>query len=1550
MNKEPLIPHDAAQTLAAGGIVMKNAKLPAEERTTAVAPRAYKHPALPPDRIIVRLEPEAVGEGTDAEMAAYGFGDVEIGAELGKVRYRTLGFPAWGLVNAPKAGKVALGVMEDVRKAKRMVAAKPGHAKEAFEKIAKTLQKASPQLLPSFWEEVGRTVADLASAQLAAQCFERARQAERAFKLKVDADDSDAVFLEFALLGALSAKTLSQYAKDLAKSEGGAEAYKRFRNIAVKRSLGGMPPWSGMGKDLRSLAKEAELDLDEEDQKLVMELLDAPSINKSPNEFWQTYRDALAAIGAKDESARTKLRNLWPDPKGQQRDNIQAFRDAWIQLLDDVGALKNIPDQGLGAWMSRLIHYAGGTPRVIAMLEELAPRLKDQAIQITVRRSRWGSSLSLDLAERALQLGVPLADDKESYYGFEPEHMSVDPVLVSEHPVYGPKLVEAVAEMIGNPEHERTMRGKKGFQKARAAWIEKRIDVMNSHPLTCSSSQLDSIEGKTTATSFMDFPALYEKLKASDFAGSLATQLRGGVIEEFTWPAFEAAVKDFAGPSRIGGAYPIAVIWNATKAIAVGPQGVVGEHDLVIKKGQKVEYVSYFGDQFFVVIETDDYDTLGYWSGAPKQQLELKNVRFVSYGMDIPVQSTLADGTITLSGKDRFAVGDMPKSASEYVSDGARFWTHEWKTKDGLVEWDPLTEKKLGVSAPEFFTVEATTPPPPNEDGTPGKWSLEWRRCELALAPAGYSHSPLGIANGLTGVRVRESGDNYQVTRIDGVEQIGTNSNRVLVTWPGDSTPRLVSHDRESNARFFGGEGPTINLLVGDDDLSINNEDWVGKGWPTPVPPLTFWHYFVPRDPAASAALRAVTVEQARALLAAPIDQREAKIRETFGTTDAVLVKGIAGYVERAAELNAKLPEIITERAKENADPDGGALTSEGVQLKKLMSALAAGRETKFKDVDVDPDNYFGGLRGEAMKALSPLEKAEERRSIKDKLRTVLATGLADDTAKLRYFTLEDPDGYEWPEDYDTVLVQNDGGSTFLVAGGNNWCLEYSRDGEWRVPKPFTVTKDSVKRYAPVGTTWARAYLELPDEGWPWDPQIATQLAARAGVTEAEAKLLYCGMPDGWGKDFLGKPKRTIIDLKRDDADAARTTYTGLDDDKKSALFEKAAPEAALLATPLAPGGYVDGLAREWKAAFGKKKKIPQDLVMQAKKELALRNDDLSRNVTALAGDLSGEWLKPDRKPLHELSDWGDDNLTSGGVEDIAQLIAWMFVQRKVGDEIRAGIPEVIDAITKVMDDKTVLWPLGTYWFSEEDAKRKTVRDGLFQLVGGKAIEQPKNDDDEACERAVDNGNVVLAQYKRHVYIGFRPANVVAARKQLETLRDAIHDAEDGDIEPKSGPIPMALLAQSDGFRAFAERVRETPVEDGQYEANPLQSVPKLVAKVAKAEDLSEEAAVLYLQLLTLAEPTEKMVQMYNGWTAKQYKAAAAELVKSKLVTEGKRERAGRSIFIKGGFSKGKDKNLPMEDWKAEYYSALDRQLPVEPIHQLFTRSWKRIEDGDKPA
>jgi hypothetical protein len=202
-------------------------------------------------------------------------------------------------------------------------------------------------------------------------------------------------------------------------------------------------------------------------------------------------------------------------------------------------------------------------------------------------------------------------------------------------------------------------------------------------------------------------------------------------------------------------------------------------------------------------------------------------------------------------------------------------------------------------------------------------------------------------------------------------------------------------------------------------------------------------------------------------------------------------------------------------------------------------------------------------------------------------------------------------------------------------------------------------------------------------------------------------------------------------------------------------------------------------------------------------------------------------------------------------------------------------------------------------------------------------------------------------QYKDQVYIGFRPAKLASVRKAVDTLYQATLDEYENYVAT-STPITHTELLTSDGFAAFIERMDDTPVPEGGYENNPAQSVPKLVAKVEKAKDVSTEAATLFLQVLSLAEPTERNVQLYNGWTAKQYKAAAAELVKNKLVIEGKRERAGRSIFIKGAYSKGRNKDLPMEEWKQPYYGALERNsLPAEPIHLVFAKAWKRYEDGE---
>jgi hypothetical protein len=1566
-----LFAHGPIDVINASGIAALGAKLAEDQRTSPVTARAYSHPALEAGVVVIRLEPDAVAEGTDAEMAAFGFSAPVVTKALGQVRSRTLGFPAWALVHEPKKAKAALDVTEDMRKAKRLVQAKPGHAKEAFEKIAKQLQRTAPQFLPSFWEEVGRVVADQASSSMAAQCFERARQAERAYKLKTDPETSDEAFVEFALLGALSAKTLSQYAKDLVKQAGGAEAYRRFRAIVVKRALGGMPPYSGMGKDLTSLAKAAKADEQAESDKLIAELIEAPGVNKAPIEFWTTYRDSLLRLAKQKPELRARLRAIWPEPRGGSDDKKEEFAASWMDLLAEVGALDDLPDDGLGAWLSKMFKFAGKTPRTEGILEKEAPRLikLDQAVACSTR-ARWGYDLHLDLAEKILQLGVSLAKPEE-HDDFSHDTMTVDPVMVAGHAVFGKKLVESVASMIGNAEHEHRMRGKSGFTAARRMWIEEQIASLEAKPFHQLESSLVTLESKTTAETFLPFQDLHERLTRVDLAASLALHLRAGIGDEFGWPAYEEAAAALGSQTNTAGAFPIMTVWNTTKVLALGPSGVIAEHDFVYKpKEHEVEHAYFLDGQFLVDLKNKaKWETVQYWSSKPKDRFEQK-FDFSLWGGSIPDQWSPPGGGVTLGGKVFHAGDHVLSRTRNFLCDGTTMW---FEDDDKWFTYDPVKDSKTKSDPPPWVAEFA-------REG----WNVT---AVLQPAPAGLASSPLGLRDGLIGSRWRSKKDDWEskvpteLERIDGLSAKLTRGGFGLIQFPGDDVPRVIDAGSANSTKFLGGEGPGCELVspTGDQMCILNNEVWASRGWGTVlVPPATFWDYLTPRDPAGSTALRALTTEQASRLLAVaredvaatekaprPLPRTEAAVREVLPqVTDAKLIAGIAGIAERAAELAIQCAEIAATRAKEHADPSGQALLGEAAQLRKIAKALAAGKELKIANADVDPREWLHHVRARAALSLGPLGDADARRKAREMVQALSGTIFAEDLSRMRTFELQAPDDWDNNIDWGTVLIQKHEGSTYVIDPNSDWGIELSSDGKFRTPpvqdsKHMWKVTDEKKLSKGIGTQWADRFLELPDEAVAWDPEIGVKLAEKSGLGVTEAILLWINVSSmsTWSKDFLGKKQRELLGgIKVADADAAKTTFEEIDADKMLELWEKAVPDdPMLLRTPLAPGGLVERLGAAWKAKFGKRAKIPQDLIAAAKKDLEL--SDLGKLLPGFAGGADdSKFLKPDRRALDELNGYGDDALNDSNASDIVMLVSWLFLSRPVGCSIRAGIPDVVEKIEEVFSDDKLLWPFESFWFDKDDKKDVAKRDGLIEAVGGKPVELPKDDDGNACDDARDDGAVIVAAYGNRVYAAFRPAKLDKARKKIEQLAKLLTVATDYEDADSDGPDPNLVtlqkvdLLRSDAFKAFAERVKETPVPEGGYEANPAASVPKLVDKVAKELGVSKDAAVLYLQTLALAEPTQARVCLWNDWKPKQYKDASAELVKKKLLVEGKRERAGRTLFIKGGYSKGERKNLPMEEWKQPFYTGLERHLPTEPCHLLFARAWKRVEDGDKPS
>ena len=140
---------------------------------------------------------------------------------------------------------------------------------------------------------------------------------------------------------------------------------------------------------------------------------------------------------------------------------------------------------------------------------------------------------------------------------------------------------------------------------------------------------------------------------------------------------------------------------------------------------------------------------------------------------------------------------------------------------------------------------------------------------------------------------------------------------------------------------------------------------------------------------------------------------------------------------------------------------------------------------------------------------------------------------------------------------------------------------------------------------------------------------------------------------------------------------------------------------------------------------------------------------------------------------------------------------------------------------------------------------------------------------------------------------------------------------------------------------------------------DPRVSAPTVVAEVCQELELSEPAAVYFLQLLALVDPTDSNVKAWNGWKKKQFDEARAELVAHDLVVEGKRTGAGRTVFLPGTWWEAQSGSMPVEAWKSNFYLIRYRERcentvrwcpPTEPFDQLFQTVWGRWLSGDRPS
>jgi hypothetical protein len=1579
----------AAEALREAGAILPG-KATKDRTVDAFTARAYTHPALDA-RVVVRLVPATLGEAEDLGMEFLGFAAEGRPATVGHGRRQALGFPAWALVNDPANGRHALALVKDMARLARVAMTKPGNAKDGYEALANRLGAAAPHFLPTFWEEAGRAFLAAENAKMAGTCFAAARQAEQVHGLAVDEDRLREVHLEFALAGALTAKAVTEYARQVATRRPAAEAYELVRTIAARRVAGGLPPYVGLAEDLKRLAKAAGLDPEEQAAAMVAELLTYPAVTKAHEGFWKSYRPTLVRLAKKTPAVRGRLLAIMPDPPGYDADPTTL----WLDLLAAAGAIDVLhapdkapadarPTDGVAGWVQRFLDFRHGgwrhrnrAPLWLDLFTKLVDRVRaellDRDATLRLSRHRW-SAPDLDVLDICLEAGVPIAYEPHAsgpgvlplnHWLSGPDQGRRDLAAVAADARFLPALVSSLRSELGahsgDDSHQRRQAAAGnaawrlepvGLRTAATAWLTDLARDLDSEPTIITLSQaLDSVAPLWSPGGVRLSPEAFTRLADTDVAEALARSLRGGLPVELTWPEYEQVHADFSH-ADLKEAWPAIVLSDRQRAILVGPEGVLDEHAIRLPAkttvGNTIQ-VSYVDDQFWV-----HWYGGGYWSGRPTEILETRRHRWAGGGWyGWPSLALPTGGRTTGQAPWRAGDSEVPEW-SHIASDGVSYWRLEsvqsGQSQDRTLRWreyDPATGAPGRHSRPGFFDE-----PLADGDVAEENWAY------LMPAPDAIAGSPLGWRDGLVGWRVvRHPDGRYTGTAIDGSsvtwqppQPIGQMALAGALRLPGDDRPRPVTSGR---VRSYSG-GPEMVVWDVDGRQMVSRQE-VGQY----LPPRHFWHALRPRDAQGSAALRSIDPATAARLLDACTTAEPTGLRSTArravgevlpDITDRVLIKGVAIAVaaaESLRRLQTSLRALLSDESTDQAPVTAPLAAVTADDMHRALSELV-GRYGYYRGYGRVPSRAadqiaaagavlagtakdYGVERAEptwlavmpwlgavVVRAASPVTADADRAVLRGLLASVPSLGLAGTDPRVRLVRVSRTGksftdaGFVYRSPVSTMVILDESsyhqGATVTYRGEG---IQLSPTGEFDLPAALQLDEET--RFTGWGDLErVAAAVNLLDRGAaPWRAERVDDLIAATGMSRAEATLLLAGMPrvTSWEANFLTADERALLGLKAADAKVARDVLRDIPPENRRLLLEAAMPTDPEQLWSSGPD--VDGLARQWIEMFGRAVPLPADLVTEADRVLHVRN--ASDFLQAIAAPRPGDWLHTDGRPGGQRTNMvadGGQAFDQAHLRALGVALPWLAYRLPAGDPIRAGVPAAHQLVLERLRNKELL-------VGHTHLRRASVPDGLAALVEGSV-------------------------YGEYAYYHLRP-------EALSGVDDPALAFIDDDTR-----ACLALLL-SDSFAQTLASVAADPTPPGRYPHDPTVSVADLVDEVATAHGLSTEAAGYYLQLLALPDPTDKRVLEWNGWNATKLRAARAALTATDLVVEAKRERAGRGLFLPGGWLPLKAPNLPIEAWKQGLGLGVDGTLPsgrvlvTVPVADLFRTAWARVVGGDPP-
>ncbi|MFF8973448.1 hypothetical protein [Streptomyces sp. NPDC014995] len=888
--------------------------------------RTYTHPALD-ERRIVRLVPGTLAEAEDLALEFLGLARQPETPEVGQVRRETLGFPAWALVNDPANGHHALALVKDIERLARQAKSRPGTAKEGFEALGERLGRAVPHFLPTFYEQAARVFLQHENTTYAAAFFGKAREAERVHALAVDEERQRAVFLEFAFAGALTVKALKEHVRALAARLSPADAWAQFRQLTVERCAAGMPPYASLPQDARGLIKAAGLNRVTEECALVADLIGSPAAVRAPASFWNTYRATLVVLAEQRPAVRARLLEIMPAGLGRTTEDDEF----WLALLAETGAdllLTGEAEAAAGGadavavadaadWLSRWALYRkhGGSvsdrsPGTLALVGRMAPRLRAQGRPVDLFTGRWHAGADLDLLDLCVAEGVPLTLPGADQDVFLPLNRWLqdtrpgrrDLTATAADPRHRRLLYRSVGTLSGHRPDATLLEGLAGhpvLADVLREWLDDSADeLVAAAGLPAARTALERLRPFRTVAVRVS-PAAVAKVAAHEVAPLLGRTLRAGIPDELGWPALDEALRRLDAETRrdrddtlsVAEAWPALILARRHKAIVVGPQEILLEHELRLPDGlDRWQRPSFrYTDGELLVMWRQDGKQFGYWSARPSDVFPLGGEQLPRWygGNDAGEPSIPLPGGGRATGGRALHAGDtVVPPGRPVLGDGTSYWRQGRQGRQQVwLEYDPATGTHGRASLPAFLRTGI-------RDGA----TLLQQHCAVLPLPPGLEDSPFGTDGTVLGRWVRREGEGTEARTTAGTPDgrtvtVPTGHGGVpgvplgALRLPG-AEPVVVALHRQV-ALYTGDEASGPLELGRVTPLERGGEFAAGTRL---VPPVDFWHALRPRDEGASAVLRALSDERAGQLLhagARALAERAALVAAAAATASA---------------------------------------------------------------------------------------------------------------------------------------------------------------------------------------------------------------------------------------------------------------------------------------------------------------------------------------------------------------------------------------------------------------------------------------------------------------------------------------------------------------------------------------------------------------------------------------------------------------------------------------------------------------------------------------